>query len=304
MKLLAHYLNTLANSRPEIVNWRENYLNDSLYYSYRSTCYTRESYPSSLHYHDYYELVIIEDGDIHYICEGASFQPRPGDIILISPRKLHMSVINAEKTLYKRHVFYLFPDALHSLGCHALTEFLNGSASEHTFLTLSPADKRSLLSLLAKLEQTLSTDSDRERALSLGLIIGIFYYLSGAQIQETIAKTQLPQSVMDIKQFVDVNFTQIKSVSQIAEHFFYSREYIARLFRQHFNTTITDYITKRRIARSQELIAGGESLVEACYQVGFGSMAAFIRAFRAITGMTPSQYRAATKEIQASNACV
>lgn len=296
MKLLAHYISALTSAQPDIVNWRENYLNDSLFYSFRSTSYTRETYPSSLHYHDYYELVIVEEGDIHYICEGITVLPQHGDIVLIPPRKLHMSVINAEATHYKRHVFYLYTDALDALGCKELTTFLTADVQHHVLLSLKPQDQQALLSLLNRLDQALKTGEEKDRALSYGLIIEIFYYLSLAQSKEASGKTPLPQSVLNIKQYIDENFAQITSVSQIAAHFFYSREYVSRLFKQHFNTPIADYITKRRIASSQELIADGTALIDVCYQVGFGSMTAFIRAFRSITGMTPSQYRTILKE--------
>jgi len=207
-----------------------------------------------------------------------------------------MSVINAEATHYKRHVFYLYTDALNALGCKELTAFLTADAQHHVLLSLKPQDQQALLSLLTRLDQALKTGEKKDRALSHGLIIEIFYYLSLAHSKEASDKTPLPQSVLNIKQYIDENFAQIMSVSQIAAHFFYSREYVSRLFKQHFNTTIADYITKRRIASSQSLIADGTALSDVCYQAGFGSMTAFIHAFRSITGMTPSQYRTILKE--------
>ncbi|MBQ2955544.1 MAG: helix-turn-helix transcriptional regulator [Clostridia bacterium] len=60
------------------------------------------------------------------------------------------------------------------------------------------------------------------------------------------------------------------------------------------NTTVADYITQRRIAQSQRLIANGIPLSDVCFQVGFGSLSAFNRAFKSLTHMTPSQYRIRT----------
>lgn len=297
MKLLAHYISAIAKTYPEIINWRENYLNDSLFYSCRATHYDRNTYPSSLHYHDYYELVILEEGDIHYICEGSTFKPQKGDLIVIPPRRLHMSSIAADETLYKRHVFYLYPDALSALGCDALTEFLSASEDSRCLLSLPAAEKAALLSLLARLDRALSPDADKkDRALSLGLVIEIFYLLSHAQADTESASAHLPENVLRIQRYIDDHYTEISSVSQIATQFYYSREYVSRLFKQHFNTTVADYITKRRIATSQTLIAQGEPLSDVCYQVGFGSMTAFIRSFRSVTNMTPSQYRTIMKE--------
>jgi len=76
MKLITHYQTAGSNAQPRIANWRENYINDALFYSYRATDYNLKTYPSRLHYHDYYELVIIEEGDITYICEGEAVSPK------------------------------------------------------------------------------------------------------------------------------------------------------------------------------------------------------------------------------------
>ncbi|MBR5225821.1 MAG: helix-turn-helix domain-containing protein [Clostridia bacterium] len=297
MKLLAHYISAIAKTHPEIINWRENYLNDSLFYSCRATHYDRNTYPSSLHYHDYYELVILEEGDIHYISEGSTFKPQKGDLIVIPPRRLHMSAIDADETLYKRHVFYLYPDALSALGCDALTDFLISVNEARCQLSLPGAEKASLLSLLSRLDHALAPDADKkDRALSLGLVIEIFYLLSLAQADTASASAHLPENVLRIQQYIDDHYAEISSVSQIAAHFYYSREYVSRLFKQHFNTTVADYITKRRIATTQTLIAQGIPLSDICYRVGFGSMTAFIRSFRSVTNMTPSQYRMIIKD--------
>lgn len=297
MKLLAHYLNTLQQTRPEIINWRENDINDSLFYSYRSTCYDRQTYPSSLHYHDYYELVVIVEGDIRYICESAACQPQPGDVVLIPPRRLHMSQINADATRYQRHVFYLYSDALDALGCGALTGFL-ARGEEARLLAPSQRGRQELLSLLPRLDHALRQDAlPEDRALALGLVIEIFYWLSEARPREEAPTgAHLPENVLAIQRYLDEHFADIATVSEVAARFFYSREYVSRLFRRHFHTTVADYIMQRRVAQSQALIGQGEALSDVCYQVGFGSMATFIRAFRALTNMTPSQYRAMVRE--------
>lgn len=291
MKLLAHYINAIAQTHPEIINWRENDLNASLFYSFRSTQYDRKTYPSRLHYHDYYELVIYLEGDIHYICESATYQPQYGDIILIPPHKLHMSVIHADATLYKRHVFYLYPDALDSFGCSELLRFLSFGGNGKCLLTLEQQNCQALHTLLMRLEQTLNSSSAREKALARGLVIEVFYWLSKAYIKPVTAPNRLPEQVLSIQRYIDEHFCEINSVADAASQFFCSREYVSRLFRQHFNTTVAAYIMQRRIAQSQILIAEGVPLSEVCFQVGFGSLSTFIRAFKEMTHMTPSEYR-------------
>lgn len=297
MKLLAHYQQGASQSRRQIVNWRENYLNDSFFYSLRSTRYDRDSYPSAPHWHDYYELVVFEEGEIQYLCEGRMLLPRCGDVVLIPPHRVHMSRIAADETLYTRHVFYLYPNAFEGLGCGELTGFLTAQGDEGRLLTVGAQGAQALLSLLYRLDDALQGEQDaRTHALCLGLTLEIFYLLSGARPRENAGSGCLPENALRIQRYIGEHFAEIRSVSDVAAHFFYSREYVSRLFRQCFNTSPGDYLLKCRVAHSQSLISQGVSLSDACYQSGFGSMSTFIRAFRALTGRTPSQYRAESLE--------
>ena len=116
MKLLSHYLQNKNDYRHEITNWENDLINDSLCYSCRSTVYDVNTFPSSLHSHDYYELVIFVEGEINYVCESSVYSPKRGDVIIIPPGKFHMSKLKGERTHYKRHVFYLYPSAFNAVG--------------------------------------------------------------------------------------------------------------------------------------------------------------------------------------------
>lgn len=292
MKLLSHYIENQKNSYHEIVNWSNHIINDMLFYSYRSTDYDRRTHPSQLHYHDYYELVVFEDGDIQYVCDSAVFHPRKGDIILVPPNKFHSSMIKAEQTHYVRHVFYFYPEAFDELGHGALLAFITRFPEGGMFTPDTAELGRELWDQLEALKRLWQNNpSPLEQALGLSYIIRIFY-LFNQQSCETEEKTEmLPENLRMLQSYIDENYGQITSVNMVAGHFFYSREYVSRLFKKHFDITISDYIMKRRIAESQLLILKGVSLIDTAYRVGFGSLSTFIRAFRKVTGMTPSEYR-------------
>ena len=298
MKLLSHYIEHLMKRYPETVNWKNHTVCDKVLYSYRDTVYDRDTYPSDLHYHDYYELVFFEEGDIKYVCEGSVFYPKYGDIILIPPGKFHMSVIDSDSTHYKRHVFYLYPFAFESIGHSELTLFLNRTKNGDIFTFDSIEAKQNFIDLLERLKSISQRESSTlEDALMLSYVIHIFYLLNQKNCQPKNEISSLPENILSLKRYVDTNFAQITSVTEVAEHFYYSREYVSRLFKKYFDTTISDYIMKRRIAESQLLIMQDIPLIDIAYQVGFGSLSTFIRAFRAVTNMTPSEYRKNRKHI-------
>ncbi|MBE6597699.1 MAG: AraC family transcriptional regulator [Ruminococcaceae bacterium] len=292
MKLLSHYIENQKSFYPKIVNWENYAINDTLFYSYRSTHYDRRTHPSQLHYHDYYELVVFEGGDVKYLCESSVYHPKSGDVILIPPQKFHCSMIKTEETHYKRHVFYFYPETFDGIGQGALLSFTKCFRDGAIFTPDTAELRRELLEALDALKLIWQNDpSPLERSLGLSYIIKIFYIFNKHSLKPEEKTETFPENLRMLQGYIDENYRQITSVSDIAKHFFYSREYVSRLFKKYFDITISDYIMKRRVAESQMLISQGVSLIDTAYRVGFGSLSTFIRAFRSVTGMTPSEYR-------------
>ncbi len=72
-----------------------------------------------------------------------------------------------------------------------------------------------------------------------------------------------------------------------------SPAYFSRRFRQLFGMTYTNYARTYRLRlAARRLIAGGASISEIAYGVGFSSPAHFSARFRERFGMTPREYRA------------
>lgn len=291
MQLYSHYQKSITPPTSTAHGWRNYSVNDALLYSFRSTRYTTGNFPSNLHYHDYYELIVIEEGDIEYICESHIYSPRKGDIILIPPRKFHMSCINAEETRYTRHVFYFYPHAFDAYDGAALFTFTQ-QVENGALFTLSEMQKQKAATLLNDLHTALAAQGGTpERALGIGYMLQLFYLLNGAVGESRTAVQKLPEGILRLKNYIDEHYKSIRSVSEIAKQFFYSREHASRLFKRYFDITVSDYLLRRRILESQRLIADGISITGAALAVGFNSLSAFIRGFRAVSGVSPSEYR-------------
>lgn len=291
MKLLSHYLQSQNELRPTVMNWKNALVNESLCYSFRDTLYDSASFPSSLHSHDYYELVIFEEGDVGYICESNVYSPRYGDIVIIPPGRFHMSRLKGERTRYMRHVFYLYPNAFDAVGA-GLARVLTDAEEGLCFSLSSSERKEELMRLTQRLAAEVKSGSDDiSRALAFGYVIEIFCLINRHEISRERGGECLPDNILSLRRYIDEHYTEIGSVAEVAEHFFYSREHVSRLFKQYYDTTILDYVHKLRISKSRSLIAEGMQIIDACYAVGFSSLSTFIRVFRSITDMTPSEYR-------------
>ena len=101
--------------------------------------------------------------------------------------------------------------------------------------------------------------------------------------------------MLDIKHYVDHNFQALNTTAEIAAHFFYSREYVSRVFKQHYNINLSEYLVNQKINHAKRLLEQGNSVSFSCNEAGFKSTSAFINAFRMRTNMTPAEYKRSCK---------
>lgn len=291
MKLFPHPLSASTYRGLASTSWTNVDVNDRLFSSYRCDYLDQLTFPSGLHFHDYYEVVVILAGDIRYVCENVTVKPEHCDVIVIPPGKFHMSLIAADETQYIRQVFYFYPNAFSAYQCDALLDFTRTVTDTHFSFSLHPVDKKRLLNLLTELEKNAKQNNRNNHALILSNILQVFYLFNQPVKEQRPADEFFPASLLEIQNYIDENFTKINSIADIAAHTFYTREHISRLFKKYKKITVAEYILQRRINYSCQLMQTKMTLASICFQAGFGCVPAFIRSFKHVMGMTPSQYR-------------
>lgn len=291
MRLQKHYVFGMNNPSPEY--WKNYAVNEGMVFSYRDIDYTTQTYPSSLHFHDYFELLIIVQGDIHYVHENDIYRPQQGDIILIPPRHLHCSRLNGHETNYKRYVFYFYPDFLNELNANVLLDFAVNLSSRHFYYAPSRSMTTKFLHLAAQIHSALEKNTLPDKLLAKGYLLQLFYLLNSLDWNMPDNTAALPTVMRDMLRYLDEHFTEPISIVDLSDRFFYSRTHISKLFRRYMNTTYIDYILNKRIVLSQRLMETDLPLTEICFRAGFGSLSSFNRAFHKIAGMSPSQFRRA-----------
>lgn len=86
------------------------------------------------------------------------------------------------------------------------------------------------------------------------------------------------------------------SLEELADQAGMSRSVFANTFRERIGCTPGVYLQRWRINLAQQAIARGRALKFVATDVGYGSEAAFSRAFKACAGMSPGQWRAARRQ--------
>lgn len=96
-----------------------------------------------------------------------------------------------------------------------------------------------------------------------------------------------------LRRDLDARSDEAVSVAALAADLGWSEAHLCRRFKRHVGCSILAYLRQRRLeAAMAALRTGDERVLDLALRVGFRDLAAFNRHFKALTGVTPSAYRA------------
>lgn len=127
-----------------------------------------------------------------------------------------------------------------------------------------------------------------------GLMLEVLAEIARRSIK--ISEPRPPRWLKRAKEILHENFTERMTLSDIAESVGVHPVYLAEVFRQHYHCSIGEYIRRLRIEfAGHELSRTAAPLVDIALAAGFSHQSHFSRTFKRLTGLTPAQYRAATR---------
>lgn len=272
--------------------WVDTAVAHELIFSHRNTLYDSHTFSEKFHAHDYYELLIFIKGNVEYLNENTVISPSQRMVVWFKPGQMHTGRLLAPSK-YERYVLYFSNDFFRiNDQISPLTSFMHHSTGTH--MILSEKKFEELLKLLRKAEEISSSDVSYAELVLKSLLVELFYNLNA--LEPAIQDGEiLTEEMGEIKRYIDANYASINSVAEIANHFFYSREYLSRRFKKAFNISVAHYLSKRKITESLPLLEN-MTVADVAYTVGFHSQSAFIKAFKANMHCLPSEYKSKYKK--------
>lgn len=106
-------------------------------------------------------------------------------------------------------------------------------------------------------------------------------------------------NVNSILQYIQENYTEDIYQDQLAEKFNTSASYLSRLIKKETSVTFSEYINLLRINKAKDLLMSTRKTVKEVYEaVGYNNRNTFIRTFKSIVGVTPSEFK---KSVESSS---
>lgn len=253
-------------------------------------------YRGQLHWHPFAEILVCLTEEIQVTVNFTSYTLKCNDLIIVYPGDLHSIQECPENSL----LIIQFP--------YELLTILNEFRSRETLFfqfpyicynPLKPEYDRLIL-LIKNFVQLAESEDPYQEVKMYSLLLAFFeqvgsYCLHSQQEQvrnnpnpEYKATKQMAEACL----FISHNCTSPLTLEDVAQHMGMSKSHFAHLFKEFTGMTFLDFLTDERIKRAKALFQNPNTrIIDIAFDSGFTSISSFNRAFKKITGQTPSEYR-------------
>jgi AraC-like DNA-binding protein len=115
--------------------------------------------------------------------------------------------------------------------------------------------------------------------------------VSGRQ-RTGVASADVVVHLRRARDLMDARFAEPLDLDDMAAAAGFSRYHFAREFRAAFGESPGAYLSRRRVERAKDLLAGANlTVTEICMLVGFSSLGSFSSRFSELVGCSPKVYR-------------
>lgn len=253
--------------------------------------YVRGPY-STLHVHDFWELMIVTDGVIEHRINGLKREIKKNTVCLIRPadahsmhpvkdwEQSHINICVREQTL--KELLNFFDPNLHA-------ELLSPPFLE---IEVLQSTTNYVLEIFYKLESFDKNDPFYHRLVSLvffNLLHSILYNLSAKRLSDT----NVPPA--PIKQLVEMlhNTENITcSLKELCKKTNYSQPYLIKQFQKYLGTTPVRFFQNVKMNYARELLETTElPIYTIAEKVGMSNIEHFYNNFKKMFGQPPAKYR-------------
>lgn len=106
------------------------------------------------------------------------------------------------------------------------------------------------------------------------------------------SKAMKKDVLYDVKMYLEENYARHISLDELASHFFISKYYLTRVFKERYGISINTYLLNIRVTQAKKLLRfSNETIENIGLQCGLGAANYFSSTFKKVEGISPKQYR-------------
>ena len=236
--------------------------------------YEYRNFGFSTHLHPSLEVVWARCGNITLCIDGTSHILREGQLGIVFPGKVHSYECAGEG---EGSIFLLSPALLGSY--RIFTE-----GKEPCECIVEKIDPDAFFAL-ERLRGCMNESLNRQKVYTRLFLCCLFETLP---LREEPEKRDILPMVVD---YMERNFTKKLSLEEVASSLYINKYTLSRLFNSQLKSPFNTYLNSLRVRNAIELMEQGKSISDSAYESGFENLRTFNRAFKAVMGMCPSEWK-------------
>ena len=252
-----------------------------------------------IHWHNDLEINLIREGGAVFQVYQKSYRVRTGEGFLLNRNVPHScSSPGNEHVRYSTILVrpdFLYGDFGSDVERKCFQPFLQNSAIPCIHLTGVDENGKEILWKLNQVEEAFDRKQFCYELKIKGLLCEAFAMILYGHRQELTkfvpANQQELERLEKMLNYLNMNFTEVISLQDLADQVHLSREVCCRLFKKMTGKTITGYLEEYRVNKSFSLVQSGQySMTQITEMVGFSNPSRFASAFRKRFGCNPGEY--------------
>lgn len=252
-----------------------------------------------IHWHNDLEINLIREGEAVFQVYQKSYRVRTGEGFLLNRNVPHScSSPGNEHVRYSTILVrpdFLYGDFGSDVERKCFQPFLQNSAIPCIYLTGFDENGKEILQKLNQVEEAFDQKRFCYELKIKGLLCEAFAMILYGHRQELTkfvsANLQELERLEKMLNYLNMHFTEVISLQDLADQVHLSREVCCRLFKKMTGKTITGYLEEYRVNKSFSLVQSGQySMTQITEMVGFSNPSRFASAFRKRFGCNPGEY--------------
>lgn len=246
------------------------------------------------------EITFVISGEGYFYTDDQQFLVKSGEIHFIPSGKCHKIVVTKQQNLRYVYLGFNFNSKADTPELKKLKRIIETSGIYHII------DNGNIRMMLYMLIDEMYNRSEYNEIMTesyINQVLVQFYRLLTSEHFESYRPEQstgiIGEPIFSIINFIDNHITDIESIHEISSTFGYSHSYVSHLFKTKMGITLQQYVTKKKIETSLDLIkAGAYSITQIAFMLHYESVQSFGKAFKKNMDFTPSDYK---RQLQSNN---
>ncbi|WP_405152567.1 helix-turn-helix domain-containing protein [Paenibacillus sp. FSL K6-0108] len=255
---------------------------------------------SFYHWHQCCELLLVYDGNGTVVLNNQTYPIRKGMLFVFQPFEIHKVFAKAtDEHPYDRTVVHInhlrlepflsaFPKRLELFG-----QLCYSRSTERAFDLGEQFDAvRQCMEDYERYAHTGRGDTQEEMTIFMLRLLSLLEDIVPEQSSPSPAQRRSEEYSEKMMSWIEHHYMESDILDKLAAELHLTQSYVSRRFRKETGSTLSEYLTAKRIKVAAHLLESTSYTVESiAHQIGFQNVSHFISSFKKTYLITPLKYR-------------